>query len=107
MVSAGRRNLDCEPGLGLSHHIRQVGDRLIIGSRCRDPFVQPCSAVQPLLQLAQRPNTEYLNPIYQAGLGEVADRNHDRGPALAFGRQHCGQYTAHRADAAIEGQFAE
>ncbi len=107
VVGTGSRNLDREPGLGLSHDIGEIGKRLVIGGRYRDPFVQSCAAVQPLLHLAQRANTEHLDPVHQAGLGQVGDRNHDGRPALALGGQHRGQHAAHRTDPAVEGQFAE
>ena len=37
---------------------------------------------------------QHLDPVDQAGLGQVVHRHHHRRPALPLGRQHRGQHAA-------------
>ena len=107
MVGTGGGDLDGEAGLGLANDIGEVGIRWRFRHRCVDPALETRTIVEPLLQMTQGVHAEDLDTVHQAGLGEVADRNHHCRPPLPFGRQHRREHPVHRADATVERQFSQ
>ena len=105
MVGTRRGDLHGESGLALADHVGQVRERIARRLGRFDPVLELAITRQPALQLAQRGHPEDVDPVDQAGLGQIADRHHHRWPALPFGGQHRWQHPVHRPHPTVEGQL--